>query len=317
MDKSPTTDSATSPQVGELIKVQLALNWFPEIEHGGYYEAVLKGYYEQAGLKVEILPGGPDAPVIQRVGTERIAFGIANADPVIFARAEQVPIVALFCPIQHSPRCLVVHAASPVKTFDDLHDLTLAMNDSNAFAQYLRFKVPLTNVRIVRYSGSVAMFLADPNFVQQGYNFSEPLIARQKGAQVRNLMLSDIGFDAYTSLLMTHDNYQKSHPEVVQKMIAASRRGWESYLAQPEATNAYIHELNPEIDLEILNAGTRELVPLCKMDDAPTGSPAPVYGSMEATRWTKLISQMKEAKVIASDVNIPAEIAITAESVAK
>ena len=38
----------------------LQLNWFPEAEHGGYYAALVRGYYRDAGLDVKILPGGPN-----------------------------------------------------------------------------------------------------------------------------------------------------------------------------------------------------------------------------------------------------------------
>ncbi|SVD17901.1 uncharacterized protein METZ01_LOCUS370755, partial [marine metagenome] len=56
-------------EAAERVQVKLALNWFPEAEHGGYYAALVHGLYRQEGLSVEILAGGPDAPVIQRVAT--------------------------------------------------------------------------------------------------------------------------------------------------------------------------------------------------------------------------------------------------------
>ena len=40
--------------------VRLALNWFPEAEHGGFYAAQVHGFFEQQGVQVEILAGGPD-----------------------------------------------------------------------------------------------------------------------------------------------------------------------------------------------------------------------------------------------------------------
>ena len=69
--KAPAAD--TQP------KVQLALNWFPEAEHGGFYAAAVHGYYEAQGVAVEILGGGPDAPVIQRVATGAVAFGVRGS----------------------------------------------------------------------------------------------------------------------------------------------------------------------------------------------------------------------------------------------
>ena len=36
-----------APTADALPKVQLALNWFPEAEHGGLYAAAVHGYYEE------------------------------------------------------------------------------------------------------------------------------------------------------------------------------------------------------------------------------------------------------------------------------
>ena len=32
-------------------------DWYPQPEHGGFYDAVVKGYYKDEGLDVEIIPG--------------------------------------------------------------------------------------------------------------------------------------------------------------------------------------------------------------------------------------------------------------------
>ena len=130
----------------------LLLNWYPEAEHGGYYAALVHGYYQDAGLDVSILPGGPNAPVIQEVATGRVTFGVANADNVVFARAQQAPVVAVMAPLQTSPRCLIVHEKSGIKTFDDLHDMTIAVTPGSAFSEYLRHKSPLGGVQFVPYT---------------------------------------------------------------------------------------------------------------------------------------------------------------------
>ena len=62
----------------ETERVRLALNWFPEAEHGGFYAAQVHGFYAEKNIEVEILGGGPDAPVIQRVATGGVEFGVTN-----------------------------------------------------------------------------------------------------------------------------------------------------------------------------------------------------------------------------------------------
>ncbi len=39
--------------------VKLSLDWVPQGEHGGYFQAIAKGYYAEHNIELEIIPGGP------------------------------------------------------------------------------------------------------------------------------------------------------------------------------------------------------------------------------------------------------------------
>src|SRR4029079_11684477 len=221
--------------------VTLQLNWYPEVEHGGYYSAKVDGLFEAEGLDVEILAGGPETPVIQQVATGRVTFVVVNADNILFGRAQEAPIVAVMAPLQTSPRCLLVHKESAIQSFDDLKNVTIAMSTTQAFSHYLRKKVALEGVRVVPYSGTVSQFLQNPSLVQQGYVFSEPFVARKNGAEVKVLMLSDLGFNPYTSVLFTTESIIADKPDLVRRMAQASIEGWQRYLESPDRANAEIH----------------------------------------------------------------------------
>ncbi len=277
-----------------ITRVKLALNWFPEAQHGGYYAAQLHGYYLEQHVEVEILGGGPDAPVVQRVATGQVEFGLTNADGVINARAAGAPIVALFAPYQINPRCIVVHESTGITRIEQLEDLTLALSQRPAFSHFLRKRFPFRNVTVVPYHGSVTPFLEDERFAMQGYVFSEPVVARRLGADARALMVADTGFNPYASVLIATETTVREHPALVAAVVGASRRGWSQYLDSPLATNQHIHSLNPEMDMEILAAGvelSRDLV----LDEVAA---AEGIGHMSRQRWQLLVEQMLEAEVI-------------------
>ena len=193
--------------------------------------------------------------MLEQVAQGRSNFGIANADNILFARAQNARVVALMAPLQNSPRCLLVHKASGIERFDQLRDVTLAMTPGAAFADFLRWKLPLPGVRIVPYSGNVQAFLLDPRYVQQGYTFSEPFLARQQGADPGVLLVSDLGFNPYTSLLFTTEEMVATRPDIVRRMVAACVAGWQDYLVDPQPTNQLIHDRNPLINVEALAFG--------------------------------------------------------------
>ncbi len=290
--KGMPTDSASSPNPDSkpVTDVELALNWLPEAEHGGFYAADVCGLFREQSLRVKIIPGGPGVPVIQNVASGKVTFGVTNADQVLLQRAQEADVVAIFAPIQQSPRCVMVHKKSGITTFDDLKEMTLAINVNQTFLGYLKKKQPLTNVQIVPYAGSVAPFLENERLGQQAYVFSEPFIAEQQGGDPLNLMVSDLGFNPYTSVLITRAEVIAQQPDLVRRMVAACRLGWRKYLDEPDQTNERIHSLNKEMGLEILAFGTRTLKPLCE-----AGLSAPDrLGEMTAERWTTLVEQLVE-----------------------
>jgi len=288
---NPATEGAGGGDATPRVAVKLALNWYPEAEHGGYYAALGQGYYREAGLDVEIVKGGPNAPVIQLVARGNMAFGISNADGLLLGRAQDAPVVALMAPLQTSPRSIMVHESSGIAEFADLPKLkTLAVNDSQPFFRFLSKRVPLFGVTIVPYQGTVAMFLLKEDYGQQAYVFSEPFTAKQEGGDPKSLLVADLGFNPYTSILFTREEFLRENAEVVRGMVAASIRGWEHYLAKPEETNRQIHEINPDMGLEALAYGVEALAPLVRNETAD----AQGIGRMSAERWQTLADQLVE-----------------------
>jgi len=277
--------------------IQLKLNWFPEAEHGGFYAALVHGYYRDAGLNVEILPGGPKEPVLQNVASGRVDFGISNADQLLIGRARKADVVGLFAALQTSPRCVMVHRKSGIDDFEELQGLTLAINENSSFGSYLRRHVELKDCQIVPYPGNVTQFLLNEDFAQQAYVFSEPFVDRKEGGDPHHLMAAEIGFNPYTSVLVASQKFIDGNPELVRKFVTATRKGWQKYLADPDETNAYIHQQNPEMDLDILAFGASELKQLCTAD----GVTMEQLGAMTTQRWSLMTAQLVECEVIGID----------------
>lgn len=301
---APTT--SVSAESGTRPKVRLLLNWYPEAEHGGYYAALREGYYREAGVDVEIVKGGPSAPVVPQVDGGQAEFGIGNADGLLLARSQDAKVVALLAPLQTSPRCIMVHASSGIESFDDLKNLTLAADNAAPYFAFLRQRLPLEGVTVVPYHGSVAEFLSDEQFAQQGYVFSEPFVAKRQGGDPKSLLVADLGFNPYTSVLFTSETYLSKNREIVRKVVAASRRGWEHYLERPEETNRYIHEINPEMEIVALEYGIEALRPLAR------GTETDEIGGMSDERWQTLVEQLVDIDAIEAD-SVNASDAFTTE----
>jgi NitT/TauT family transport system substrate-binding protein len=290
--------------LGELTKVTLLLNWYPEAEHGGFYAAQVLGVFEQYGLDVEIRPGGKTIVVPQELILGRVQFGVANADDVLVARNQDLDLVGLMAPIQDGPRCILTRKDSGIDSFEKLKNVKLQIDSTRPYVPFLKSKGLIQEgVEVVPYFGSVAQVVADKGVACQGYNFSEPFMARKEGVEVNELMLSSIGYNPYASLLVTTEKFMKSNPEICEKMVKASIEGWKKYLENPEATNVIILKNNKQgLDKAALDFGVGAMKKLC----IPEGQSSTVMGQMSLERWTQLYDTLASLKLIDGTKGTPA-----------
>src|SRR5260370_33657872 len=73
-DKTPEPQKTSETQ---LTPIRFLTDWYPQPEHGGFYNALVRGYYKDVGLDVTIEPGGPNIYPTQRVPCGAGEFGIA------------------------------------------------------------------------------------------------------------------------------------------------------------------------------------------------------------------------------------------------
>jgi NitT/TauT family transport system substrate-binding protein len=282
---TPTTHATT-----------LQLNWLADAQHGGFYRASTVLRTAEPPVELEIRPGGPGTPVLPQLTMGKVDFAVANADQVLLARAQGADVVALFAPFQNSPRCVMVHDESGLYSLKDLHDITLAMGEGKAYAEYLKAHASWNNVRIVAYTGTVARFMLEPDFAQQAYSFSEPLVVAERGVKARCLMVSDFGFNPYTSLLVTRRDLIQQEPDRVRQIVAAVRQGWIDYLRSPTEVHDTIQSQNPDMDRSVLDQSVVEVRKLC----LPQGTHEDQIGRMSGERWQELAQQLLELELIDS-----------------
>jgi NitT/TauT family transport system substrate-binding protein len=284
----PTRPPADAPGGARVV---LQLNWFPEAEHGGFYTADVDGLYGAKGLAVEIRPGGRSIRVAGELASGRVQFAVANAEDVVMFRSQGADVVTVMAAGQHHPRCLLMRTDSGVRSFTDLgtKGMTLQVQQGHAFVEYMRSRGLLAGVKEVPFTGGVALTVGDPTMAQQGYIYSEPLLARQQGVEITTLMLSDIGFDPYSSVLVTTGQTIRERPDLVRRMVAAVIEGWRRYLAAPAATHARLLQVNPEgVTPQMLDGGVATLRDLC----LPDGMAPQRLGTMTADRWDRLLTQL-------------------------
>lgn len=292
---------AEAPPAPGLVKVRLQTDWFPQPEHGGYYQAVAKGYYAAEGLDVEILPGGPNVQVMAMVAMGRTEFGMTNGDDAIVAVARGVPIRMIGAEMQRDPQGLIYHTAHPLHSLRDLEGRTLMAGAGSTWLQVVQKKLGV-KFHQLPLVGDMARFMNDQTLVQQCFVTNEPYFAQQRGASVGALLIASDSYEPYR-VMLTSPPFLAAHPDVVAGFVRASIRGWVDYLTgDPAPANRLIAALRPDLTPEFMAYSIKA------MNDyrLVSGDPAKgeFTGQLTAARLEKQIKLLQEIGVLDKPVAV-------------
>ena len=284
-----------------LVKVRFQTDWFPQPEHGGYYQALAKGYYAAEGLDVEILPGGPNAQVMSSVAVGRADLGMTNGDDVIVAVARGVPIKMVAAEMQRDAQGILFHAEHPIRSLQDLQGKTIMAGAGSAWIEVVRQKLGV-KFNLIPLVGDLARFVNNPEFVQQCFVTNEPYFVGQRGVSVGALLIANETYEPYR-VMFAGQTFLTQHPDVVAKFVRASLRGWVDYLTgDPAPANKLLaakrSDLTPEFMAYSIKAmNDYQLV----LGNAAKGERV---GLLTAARLTKQIALLQEIGVLDKPVAV-------------
>jgi NitT/TauT family transport system substrate-binding protein len=278
-------------------KITVQLDWIPEPEHGGLYEALAKGYFRDAGLDVVLVPGGPNAFVMQKLATGNADIGQSDSTNTLLAIAQGLPLINIGAVFQNDPSVLMLHADNPVRRFEDLDGKVIMARPEWAFLPYLRNKYHI-NFSLIPQNFAVANFIANPNFIQQGFYTAEPYYIVKGGAKYpRFLYAWDAGFDAYTSLVANRA-WAEKNPDRVRAFMAAYIRGWKDYLdGDPAPANALMKKENPN-DTDEFIAFCRKMITSEKLVVGRHSTDESQVGRISRDRFALQIQQLEELGIL-------------------
>jgi NitT/TauT family transport system substrate-binding protein len=276
--------------------VTLTLDWRPEPEFGGFYQAKLAGGFSSRGANIDIHNASGDVMPWKLVDQGQTDFATTSADLLVEGRAKGADVVALFAVYQTSPQGIMVHKARGFKSIGDVftHPGTLGAESENSWAKFMLAKFPNPAVTVTALPSSIGVFLAKPDYSQQCFITSEPLEAARQGGDPQAFLVADAGFNPYVTVLIASGKTVREKPELVSKVVAACREGWRAYLDDPSAANKEMGTLNKEMDARTFTEAAAAQKPFIETDETRESG----LGTMTVERWKTLVQQLTDLKVI-------------------
>jgi NitT/TauT family transport system substrate-binding protein len=288
-------------------KVTFGLDWTAEAEYGGYYQAVATGIYAKHGLDVTIRQGGPQVNHTQLLLAGRLDFNISsNSFLALNFVKENIPFRAVAGMFQKDPVVLIAHPGQGNDSFPALKGkpIMISADSRVGWWTFLKAKFGYSDGQIRPYTFNLAPFLADKGAIQQGYLGSEPFSIEQEGHfEPVVLLMADVGFKGYASMIATSDKKIEQQPDLVKRFVDASIEGWYSYLyGDPAPGNALIKQANPEMNDALLAYGIRSMKAHGILDSGDASTLG--IGAMTAERWAAFYQATSEAGVYPKGLDV-------------
>jgi NitT/TauT family transport system substrate-binding protein len=303
-DSGVTENEAAEATSTELDQITFGTNWYAQAEHGGFYQAVATGIYEDHGLDVTIQMGGPQVNGTQLLMGGAIDFFMGYTSAAIAAIEEEIPKITVAAMFQKDPQILLAHPNTGVETLDDLQGrpIFISAAANTTYWPFLVAKYGFTEDMKRPYNFNTGPFLADTNSAQQGYLSSEPLkVEKEGGFTPLVFLLADYGYEPYATTIETRKEMVDSNPDLVQRFVDASIKGWYSYFDDPTPGNELIKQDNPEMSDEQIAYGIEKMQ---EYGIVMSGEAEELgIGAMTDERWKSFFDTMVEAGIFSPETD--------------
>jgi NitT/TauT family transport system substrate-binding protein len=258
--------SLTGPAAAQAPdKVSLRLKWLHQAQFAGYYVAKDKGFYAEERLDVTINPGGPQivAENLVASGADDFAQG-GGLETAMTGREKGLPIVVIAALFQKTPFLLVTKKDSGITKLEDFPGKKVSMWYTGMqfiVRGMLRAKgIDPAKITEVPQTLTMAPFLRGEVQVASVTPYNELQTLYADGH--KDLVLfdpADYGIVVPRDPIVTSEKMIKERPEVVQRFLRASLRGWKWAVENPEPAVDIVMKQNPNLKREHQVAMLREV----------------------------------------------------------
>ncbi|NUT48664.1 MAG: ABC transporter substrate-binding protein [Saccharothrix sp.] len=288
-------------------KVRLALDWTPNVNHTGIFIAQQQGWFEEAGLDVELLPYNNTSPDTL-VSSGAADFGISFQDSFSFSKASGADITSVMAIVQHWATAIAVRG--------DRTDITTPADlDGKVYGGFgAAYEVPKMREVIKNAGGkgefeSIVLGTAAYEAVYAGEaDFTEPFLnvegvqAELRGTPFKTFSYTDYGFpDSYNVLLVGKTPWLADNRDTAAKFVQAVQRGYRFAAEDPARGAELLAEADPAAfgEREMISRGVKMMADEYLLDAKG------VVGTQTPEIWAGLSGFLFDSGVLAGPDGSP------------
>lgn len=219
----------------DLTPVTLQLKWKHQFQFAGYYAAIEKGYYKDAGLEVKLAEAVEGQNPNDAVFQGKAEFGVCTSDILMWKAKGHQPVI-LATIFQHSPLILLASQKSGINHIQDLPGKRIALepNTADIIAFMNDEGVPLEKCILDNHEFDVNKLIRGEVDAISAYSTDEPFDLIENNFPYTIISPAMGGIDFYGDGLFTTDSLMKNNPDLVSRFREASLKGWNYALDHQE-----------------------------------------------------------------------------------
>jgi putative hydroxymethylpyrimidine transport system substrate-binding protein len=294
-------ESVTSS--GGTQSMTLMLDWFPNADHVGIYQALADGDFEKAGLDVHIqVPSDPALPLkLLEAGKTDVA--ISYEPEVMLARDKGEALVSVAAIVQEPLTSIVSIGSKHIRTAADLRGKrvgTAGIPYQHAYLTTIlsHAHVPTNSVKEINVGANlVPAMLSGRVDATLGAYWNYEAIQLQRMHKHPNVIRMDkVGVPTYDELVVVaRKSTVVNHPDELRRFVQALARGYESVRTDPQAAVNNLVKANPGLDAGFQLASVKATLPAF----FPSDSSKP-WGWQSANEWNAYGQWMLDQHLISN-----------------
>jgi NitT/TauT family transport system substrate-binding protein len=294
-------------RAASLQPLSVRLDWVAGADHAALFLAKQRGYYEEAGLDVQINDGKGSASTLQMVGAGNDTVGIANLATMALAVGAGASVMAIACILQTAPDGLVALASSGITKPKDLEGKrwgsVLTESGARIFPAFARATgidaSTIKRIQISQGTSYSSLLLGSVDFIS-GWSIADALkIARVKPI-APPITFAHYGVNALGNGLFTTRETVAKRASFLKAFLEATVKGEAAAQKDPQGAIDALVAARPSTKPDIMLQEASMLKDYTHTV-ATEGKP---FGWMAESDWVKTVKLMQDCCKLPSSVEV-------------
>ena len=248
--------AATTPKT--LDKVTLQLSWLPQSEFMGFYVADKKGYYKDAGIQINILPGGSNIIPEQQVSAGIADVGVNLTSSLMQYQSKGWNLQEISQLFQKSAMLFVSKKAAGIKSIKNLKGKKIGCwfggNEYDLYALLTKAKLDRNkDVTLVQQDFTMDQFTSGKIDVAQAMSYNEYGLLLESGYKKTDLNVISVENEGVAMLedcMFANTTWASKHSDLLVRFLKASLKGWKDACKDPAAAGKIVYNKDKSVSLK-------------------------------------------------------------------